>query len=127
MKPNPKDVLNESDYRNYRNIRAVATFFVILGTLILLGSMGMLFGEDPDTGKKVPVVAAAIVFCMGVSGVVGGVAARRGNRKLAPLMYFMAFFYLFAFPIGTILSYVLFKGLSRYLDSADELRTAPGR
>ena len=34
----------------------------------------------------------------------------------------MAAVYILSFPVGTILSFVMFKGLGRYLDSLDRMR-----
>lgn len=46
----------------------------------------------------------------------------RGNRRWAPLVYGMAALYVLAFPLGTILSIVMFRGLGRYLDSRERVR-----
>jgi hypothetical protein len=61
---------------------------------------------------------------VGLAGAIGGIAARRGSRRLSSLVYVMAAIYVFGFPVGTILSVVMFKGLSRYLDSVEQLRTS---
>lgn len=58
----------------------------------------------------------------GVAGFVAGLAIRRGNRRLTPLIYTVGFLYLLFFPIGTIVSVVVLRGLARYLDSADEVK-----
>ena len=70
-----------------------------------------------------PAVGIGMAF-VGLAGAVGGIAALRGSRRWAPLIYIMASLYLFGFPVGTILSFVLFTGLRRYLDSVDRLRLA---
>ena len=59
-----------------------------------------------------------------MAGVVAGVAIRRANRRLTPLIYTVGFIYLLFFPIGTIVSAVLLRGLARYLNSADEVKNA---
>jgi hypothetical protein len=61
---------------------------------------------------------------VGLMGCVGGIAALCGNRRLAPLAYVMAAVYILGFPVGTILSFVMLTGLSRYLDSSDKLNAA---
>jgi hypothetical protein len=55
---------------------------------------------------------------------VGGIAALRGNRQWAKLAYVMAVPYLLGFPIGTIMSYIMLSGLSRYLDSKERIKQA---
>jgi hypothetical protein len=125
---NPEDVLNPSDYRNYRNIRAVSVLFIVFGSILALGLVIAITGQPPESRRpgeeELPRWAAALGGIVGLFGAVGGIAARRGNRRLAPLIYVMAFFYLFAIPLGTIMSYVMFKGLPRYLDSVQQLRTS---
>lgn len=123
----PKEVLSPSDYRNYRNIRAVSVLFIVLGSIFALaGFVTAIAGTPPESRRpgreEVPTWAAALMGVVGLCGAVGGAAARRGNRRFAVLVYVMAFLYLFAFPVGTILSYVMFKGLPRYLDSVEQFR-----
>ena len=120
---NPKDVLGADDYSNYRNIRAVSVLFVILGSVLVLGGTVAAIAKNPNPQEQLPVAAAVCILIVGLTGAVGGVAALRGSRRLASLVYVMAALYVFGFPIGTILSIVMFKGLSRYLSSLERLRS----
>lgn len=123
----PKEILSRDDYRNYRNIRAVSVLFALLGSIFVLGGTTLLcahigllhVNELPHPG------VALIMVIAGLSGAIGGIAALRGNRRWASLIYAMAALYVFAFPLGTILSVVMFTGLKRYLDSVEQVRAAP--
>jgi hypothetical protein len=101
----PRDVLNPKDYRNYRNIRAISVLFIIFGGLLALGGLVLAFAEpSPEmraSKEEVPTWAAALIAAVGFFGVIGGIAARRGNRRWAPLVYVMAAFYILSFPVGT--------------------------
>jgi hypothetical protein len=117
-----KDVLTPDDYSNYRNVRAVSLLYVILGSVLVLGGIGLVLDENRSSQEQIhPAVAVGIALA-GLAGAVGGIAALRGSRRWAPLVYVMAALYVFGFPIGTILSIVVFKGLSRYLDSVEKVR-----
>jgi len=125
-----KDVLSPEDYRNYRNVRAVSVFFVLIGSILALGgvigAIAAALGESIDPDHQIPPVAMYVTGIVGLIGAIGGIAALRGNRRRAPLVYAIAAIYLFGFPLGTLLSYVMFKGLNRYLDSSEQLRSAAG-
>lgn len=120
-----KSVLNDRDYRNYRNIRACAVLFILIGVLftpaILLAVTKLGTPSDP---KDPPIAVFAAMSLLGISGIVGGLATLMRKRKLAWLMYGMAGIYLFAIPIGTLLSIVVFVGLNRYLKSIEQLEQA---
>ena len=118
-----KDVLNVDEYSNYRNIRAVSWLFVILGTILVLGGVAGAVTKNPNPREQLPIAAAVVMAVVGLAGAVGGVAALRGNRRLVPAVYIMATLYVFAFPVGTILSIVMFRGLSGYLNSRQRLDT----
>lgn len=120
----PHEVLSPDDYKNYRNIRSVAALFIVLGCIFLFAAIGFAFGESSRPRQWFEPIVAIGFAVVGLCGAIGGIAARRGNRRWAPLVYVMAVLYLFAFPIGTILSYVMLSGLSRYLDSMDRVRDA---
>lgn len=96
--------------------------FVLLGAILAFGGTALALGgaEDEETS---PVVWGVMALA-GVAGVVGGIATFRGNAKWAPLAYVMAALYLFMFPIGTILSYIMLTRLSGYLRSVKRLREA---
>jgi hypothetical protein len=118
----PKEVLSPDDYSNYRNIRAVSILFVVLGSILVLGGIGLAFDKERSSQEQIhPAIAVGIAIA-GLAGAIGGIAALRGSRRLAPLVYVMAALYVFGFPIGTILSLVMFKGLSRYLNSVERVR-----
>lgn len=120
----PKAVLSPDDYRNYRNVRAVSRLFILLGGLFALGGV-LLLVLEPPRGEQSPHPLAAIAMAVvGVCGVVGGFATLHGNRSRSGLIKVMACFYFFAFPIGTILTYVLLTGLPKYFDSVDQLEAA---
>jgi sulfite exporter TauE/SafE len=121
---NSKDILSARDYRNYRDVRAVAVLFVVLGGVLVLGGMALIARKKPERGRETHPALAIAIASLGATGVIGGIATLRGNRRWAPLVYLMAGLYLFAFPIGTILSYVMLSGLSRYLDSTERIRLA---
>jgi len=110
----PKDALSAAEYSNYRNIRAVAYLFVVMGAIFVLAGLGSLAqpapSNPPPAGVSAPAPPefAAFLAVIGAFGVVGGIATLRGSPKVAPLIYVMAVPYLLAFPIGTILSVVLF-------------------
>jgi hypothetical protein len=120
----PKEVLSPADYANYRNVRAAALLFVVLGSVLILGGIGLATDQKPEPQRDVPPAAAIGIAIVGLAGVVGGIAALRGNRRWAILAYVMAVPYLLGFPIGTILSYVVLSGMSQYLDSKERIKQA---
>jgi peptidoglycan/LPS O-acetylase OafA/YrhL len=122
--PRAKDILDRDDYKNYRNVRAVAVLFIVLGSVLLLGGLVLALSGDPNPQEPMPPAVGFGMAFVGLAGAVGGIAVIRGSRRWAPLTYIMAALYLLGFPVGTILSVVLFKGLSRYLDSFDRVRLA---
>jgi hypothetical protein len=119
---NPKDILSPDDYSNYRNVRAVSVLFVVLGSVLVLGGVGLALDENKRSQEQMHPAVVAGIALVGLAGAVGGIAALRGSRRWAPLVYVMAALYVFGFPLGTILSIVMFKGLSRYLDSVEQVR-----
>jgi hypothetical protein len=119
---NPKDVLDPDDYSNYRNVRAVSVLFVVFGSVLVLGGIGLALDENKRSQEQMHPAVAVGIAVAGLAGAIGGIAALRGNRRWAPLVYGMAALYVFGFPIGTILSIVMFQGLSRYLDSVERVR-----
>jgi hypothetical protein len=120
----PKDVLSPDDYSNYRNVRAVSVLFVVLESVLVLGGIGLALDENKRSQEQIHPAVAVGIAIVGLAGAVGGVAALRGSRRWAPLVYVMAALYVFGFPIGTILSIVMFKGLSRYLGSVERIRAS---
>jgi hypothetical protein len=120
----PREVLSKEDYSNYRNIRAVSVLFSVVGSLLLLGGIMVATLEPPNDREAMhPAVGIALTI-VGLTGAVGGIAAFRGSRRWAPLVYVMATLYILNFPLGTILGYVMFKGLSRYLASVERIRAS---
>jgi hypothetical protein len=118
----PEDILSPSEFRNYRNVRAVAVLFIVLGSVFLLAGLAFVFPNTERSREQTHPGVIALAMLVGLSGLVGGIATLKKSRRWAPLVYIMGFFYLFAFPIGTILSIVLLTGLSKYLASADLIR-----
>jgi hypothetical protein len=124
----PDEVLNEADYKNYRNVRAIALLFIILGFILFLGGIAMVMSAGrPGEESGLHPVAAAALGLVGLCGVIGGVAIRSGNKRWAPMAKIMAWLYIWAFPIGTVLSLTLLDGLSKYLKSVDRIRRAEAR
>lgn len=120
-----KEILNPADYSNYRNVRAAAVLYIFLSVFLVLGGIALLLSSpEPEQQKPVPPVVAIGLTAAGVAGFVAGLAIRRGNRRLTPLIYTVGFLYLIYFPIGTIVSVVVLRGLARYLNSADEVKNA---
>jgi len=119
-----QDLLNPDDYRNYRNVRAVSILFVLLGSIIALGGLATALDEPPPNEEPIPLAASIIMGVVGLAGAVGGIAVLVGHPTWAKMAYVMAVFYIFGFPVGTILSYVMLKGLGRYLQSKQVLRQA---
>jgi hypothetical protein len=122
----PREVLSKEDYSNYRNIRAVSILFSVFGTILLLGGIIAATAKPPDDREALHPAVGVILAIVGLTGAIGGIAAFRGNRRWAPLVYVMAALYILNFPLGTILAYVMFKGLSRYLASVDRIRAGVG-
>ena len=123
----PNDVLNREDYSNYRNVRAALILFVVFGSIFVLGGIALATDQEPDQKREIPRAAAIGIAIVGLAGVVGGIAALIGGRGWAKLTYVMAVPYLFGFPIGTIMSYTVLTGLSRYLDSKERVNRAVRR
>jgi hypothetical protein len=111
----PKEVLSPEDYNNYQRVSAAAVLLVVLGIFFLYTAISTAMQRDEHA------IGFSIV---GLAGVVGGIAALRGNRRWAKLAYVIAVPYLMCFPIGTIISYIMLRGLSRYLESKERVRKA---
>ena len=120
----PSSPLSSDDSTNYRNVRAVAMLFVVFGSVLVLGGVGLALDESKRSQKQIHLAVAVGIAFVGLAGAIGGVAALHGSRRWAPLVYVMAAVYVFAFPIGTILSAVMFNGLSRYLDYVERVRAS---
>lgn len=121
----PKEILNPADYSNYRNVRAAAVLYIFLSVFLVIGGIALaLSTPEPEQQKPVPPAVAIGLAAVGVAGIVAGLAIRRANRRLTPLIYTVGFLYLLYFPIGTIVSIVVLRGLARYLGSADAVRDA---
>jgi hypothetical protein len=116
-----KEILSPQDYRNFRNVKAVAVLFILLGGVLALGGIAGIAQTILGGGTKIGPFEAGLA-CVGAAGVVGAISILRGSRRWAPVIYAMAVMYLFVFPVGTILSYFLLSGLSRYFDSEEHIR-----
>jgi hypothetical protein len=121
----PKEVLSPEDYKNYRNVRAVAVLFVVFGGLIFFPA-GIVIATQrkQDPRQDIHPAVAIGMSIAGFAGAVGGIAALRGSRRWAKVAYVMAVPYLLVFPVGTIMSYIMLSGLSRYLESKERVRKA---
>jgi peptidoglycan/LPS O-acetylase OafA/YrhL len=117
----PEKVLGQSDYANYRNIRAISVLFIILGFILVIGGIQLAVQGLNGVETEVPWPAGFALAIVGVAGAVGGISALRGSRRAARLTYVMAAIYLLAIPVGTILGAVMLSGLSRYLASLERL------
>jgi len=116
----PQRVLRPRDYTNYRNVRAVAVLFMLVGVIYVVGGVQIVLGIA-RTRTDVPRLVGAAFAVAGLAGLVGGIAILSGARRAARFAYVFAGLYLIAFPIGTILGCVVLTGLGRYLDSLDRL------
>ena len=117
-----RDFLDRADYKNYRNVRAAAAMFVVLGGILALAGIALLT-MDPESGQTPPPkIVAVLLMIIGVAGAVGGIAVFAANRRWSKLIYVMAAVYVLAFPLGTILSAIMFKGLGRYLNDVSRFR-----
>src|SRR5271163_905522 len=103
--------LSQPDYRHYRNVRAAADMFVVLGGILTLGGGAMLTVHPHDGRTPPPAILALAILIIGLAGAIGGISVVVGNQRLSKLIYVMACLYVLAFPIGTILSLVIFTGL----------------
>jgi len=120
MAADPREVLSDSAYTNYRNVRAVALLFVVFGSILVLAGVSFLVqgGRNQEMHPGVSLLLAGVGLC----GVVGGIATRAGNKQWGLLIKVMAWLYVLGFPIGTILSLTLLSGFSQYFKSIDRLR-----
>ncbi len=118
----PEDILSPSEYRNYRNIRAIAVLFIILGSCLGLGGITLVFRTNQPGQESTHPVVAILMAVIGVAGAVGGIATIRRSKRWAPLVYIMAAVYLLGFPVGTILSAIMLTGLSKYLRSVELIK-----
>jgi predicted membrane protein len=120
-----KEILSSEEYTNYRNVRAASVLFVLIGSIgALVGGISVATGTRLDPNRNDPPAELVAVSVIGLAGAVGGLAALLGSRRWAKCAYVMAVPWLIAFPIGTIISWVVLSGLSRYLDSKERLREA---
>ncbi len=119
-----KEVLRSEDYTNYRNVRAALVLFVVVGSILLLSGISVAANQKPNAKEGVPVEGAMAIAIVGLAGAVGGMASLFGKGRWAKLSYVFAVPYLLAFPIGTIMSFIVLSGLSRYLKSKEKMRRA---
>jgi hypothetical protein len=119
-----EDILGE-DYGTYRNVRAVAVLFILMGSILTLAGIIVLFGKQPPPKEEqMPIWAAWVMAATGVGGAVGGVAVLLGSRRWSKLAYVIAAFYTLGFPVGTIMGYTFLTGLPKYFDCKERLARA---
>ena len=121
-----REFLNAADYRSYRNVRAASVMFIFLGCIV--GLCGVIFlTVEPQPGHSPPPIWVCLILtALGATAIVGGIAVIAAIPAWSRLIYVMATLYVFAFPLGTILSVILFTGLSRYLANVQRYREARG-
>jgi hypothetical protein len=102
---------DEKRYKNYCKARAVSVWFIAIGAILVAGALAGAAGYG-SSEPRVPVVVLALV--MGLSGVVGGAAVRSDRPRLARVIKVMAWLYIWAFPVGTVLSLMLLDSLPGY-------------
>jgi hypothetical protein len=128
MPPKPSEILTPEDYKNYREVRAVSVLFGFVASIAVLFSIGLVVAtfsiEMNATMRNVCFGMDAIFVLLGIAGVVGSVAAFRGNRKWSKFVWAVAGFYMAFFPVGTLLSFKIIRGLPRYLDSIEQIQAA---
>lgn len=121
---NIRDFLTQGDYKRYRNVRAAAVMFVLLGGMFAFTGTVLLAIDPQSAQSPPPKIVPFLLMLVGAAGAIGGIAAFVANRKWSRLIYIMASVYVLVFPIGTILSIVMFIGLERYLDDVARFRQA---
>ncbi len=77
MTTKPKDLLEPSDYSNYRNIRAVSRLFVFLGSILVMGGVLAPLLENENSQEKIHPAFAVGIVLVGLAGAIGGMAALR--------------------------------------------------
>jgi hypothetical protein len=98
--------------------------FIVIGVLLgLAGIMGLYLAQQPEAESSA-IFVAIFMTILGLVGITGGIGVRLGDPSWSKLAYGMAAVYILAFPIGTILSIVLFIGLDRYLKDIARYREA---
>ncbi len=114
-----ENLFNPDDETNYRYIRAISWYHIISGGCAIGISIAIPVSIYQNAPENITIgVALGFGFLLvGLAGVVGGIAALNGNRNGARLMYLKSAVNLIGFPIGTLLAVIVFRGLSRYLDT----------
>ena len=97
--------------RIVRNIRAVCILYIVLGSVIGLGSASLLRGSE-----DIPPAAAVGLLVGGAAAVVAGVAVLRRKRWGVPLCRVVSVLYLLNFPIGTILGGYILVNIGKVKD-----------
>jgi len=102
--------------------------YIVLAIFIAFGGVGfgIMFSSLKVSGTAIAIGIgiSGLLLLMAVGGLLGAIAILRGNRKWSPLVWAVAAFYLGVFPLGTILSVIMFRGLRSYFDSIEQIRLA---
>lgn len=123
-----KRVLSEAKYKSYRNVRAVALLYAVFGFLLIAGSILILSGNPDESPRdEIPALFLIGMSIVGLVGGAGAIATRLNNLDWAWLIKVMAYPYLLAFPLGTILGYVVLSEFSNYEKSVKRLRKMESR
>jgi hypothetical protein len=121
-----QEILNPEEYRHYREVRAIAVLFTLVGGVCIFAALAQ-FLELTNSKEHIHPAILVVALVIGIISVIGGIATLRGNRRWAFLTYLLGTVYILQFPFGTLMGYVILKGLPRYLDSVERVRSVANR
>ncbi|MBP3960246.1 hypothetical protein J8F10_33890 [Gemmata sp. G18] len=90
---------------------------------VLLGVVRTIVTRSEPTADP-PTALWAILAVAGLAGIIGGVAAFRGNKTWARLAYLFVMVLVFGCPVGTIVSVLWLLGISRHMAACEKIRRA---
>ncbi|MBA4190067.1 MAG: hypothetical protein C0467_18945 [Planctomycetaceae bacterium] len=120
----PEDILTPKQYLDYQHGRILAGLYVWFGLMLVPTGIWLTLSHDPNAKQQMPPLVGIIIAGAGLSGVIGGIAAFRGDRAGSRLMFVMAAIFIFGCPVGTIITILMLLGYSRHMDASDRLREA---
>jgi len=118
-------LLSSDENSNYRSIRAIAWLFIVKGLFYLWCAYVLLPENSFEYDRRYSPYIEILILVWGIMGVVGGIVTLYGERKVSVLMYACAIAFLLAFPLGTLLSMVMLRGIGKYLQSVEKLQNDP--